>query len=124
MEKYGCAVVDCSWSRIKDTPFNKVRTAHPRILPFLIAANPINFGEPCKLSCVEAIVAALIITGFSDEAELYLEKFRWGHSFLKLNGELLEGYAGCTSTEEVIAVQDKFFKDAMRERIDKLGKNI
>lgn len=124
VEKYGCAVVDCSWSRITDTPFNKVRTGHPRILPFLVAANPTNFGEPCKLSCVEAIAATLIITGFSDEAELYLEKFRWGHSFLELNSELLERYARCTNTEEIVAVQDKFFKDAMQERINKLGKRI
>jgi len=124
VEKYGCAVVDCSWSRIDDTPFNKVKTVHSRILPFLVAANPINFGKPCELSCVEAIVAALIITGFPDEAKLYLEKFRWGHSFLKLNGELLEKYARCANTEEVIAVQDKFLKDAWQEKIDRLGKDI
>lgn len=124
MEKYGCAVVDCSWSRIDDTPFNKVKTVHPRILPFLVATNPTNFGRPCELSCVEAIAAVLIITGFPDEAKLYLEKFRWGHSFVELNGELLEKYAQCTSTEEVIAVQDKFLKDAWQEKIDRLGKSI
>ncbi|XP_011686650.1 PREDICTED: ribosome biogenesis protein TSR3 homolog [Wasmannia auropunctata] len=121
VETYGCAVVDCSWSRIDDTPFNKMRTAHPRILPFLVAANPTNFGKPCELSCVEAIAAALIITGFPGEAAVYLDKFRWGHSFLKLNGELLEKYARCANTEEVIAVQDKFLKDAWQERIDRLA---
>ncbi|KAL0128883.1 hypothetical protein PUN28_003923 [Cardiocondyla obscurior] len=121
VERYGCAVVDCSWSRIDDTPFNKIKTVHPRILPFLVAANPANFGKPCELSCVEAIAAALIITGFSDEAKMYLEKFRWGHSFLQLNNELLEKYACCTSTEEVIAVQDKFLKDAWQEKIDRLS---
>lgn len=124
IERYGCAVVDCSWSRIDDIPFNKVKAAHPRILPFLVAANPINFGKPCELSCVEAIAAALIITGFPDEAKLCLGKFRWGHSFLELNDELLEKYARCANTEEVIAVQDKFLKDAWQEKIDRLGERI
>ncbi|XP_077257882.1 18S rRNA aminocarboxypropyltransferase-like isoform X1 [Temnothorax americanus] len=119
VEKYGCAVVDCSWSRIDDTP--RVKTGHRRILPFLVAANPANFGKPCELSCVEAIVATLIITGFPDEAKLYLEKFRWGDSFLELNGELLEKYARCASPEEVIAVQEKFINDAWQEKIDRLA---
>lgn len=121
VEKYGCAVVDCSWSRIDDTPFNKVRTSHPRILPFLVAANS---TKPCELSCAEAIAATLIITGFSDEADLILNKFSWGHLFLELNNELLEKYARCANTEEIIAVQEKFLKDIQQEKIDRLGKNI
>ncbi|CAL1680070.1 unnamed protein product [Lasius platythorax] len=119
VQTHGCAVVDCSWSRIDNTPFHKMKTSHSRILPFLVATNPINYGKPCELSCVEAIAATLIITGFPDEAKLYLEKFRWGHSFLELNGELLEKYARCTNTEEIIAVQDKFLKDARQEKIDR-----
>ncbi|XP_070149764.1 18S rRNA aminocarboxypropyltransferase-like [Polyergus mexicanus] len=119
VQKHGCAVVDCSWSHIDNIPYHKMKTSHSRILPFLIATNPVNYGKPCELSCVEAIAATLIITGFPDEAKLYLEKFRWGHSFLELNGELLEKYARCTNIEEVIAVQDKFLKDARQEKIDR-----
>ncbi|XP_012541482.1 18S rRNA aminocarboxypropyltransferase-like [Monomorium pharaonis] len=119
VEKYGCAVVDCSWSFSNDALFSKLKTAHPRILPYLFTADPRNFGKRCQLSCVEAIAATLIITGFPDEANLYLDKFRWGHSFLELNGELLEKYARCTSTEEVIAVQDKFIKDTYQEKLDR-----
>ncbi|XP_078037228.1 18S rRNA aminocarboxypropyltransferase [Augochlora pura] len=118
---YGCAVVDCSWARLDDTPFSRMRTPNPRLLPFLVAANPINYGKPCQLSCVEAIAAALIITGFTEEAKFYLGKFSWGHSFLELNDELLKKYSLCTNSEEIIAAQEQFLADARQEKIDRLA---
>jgi pre-rRNA-processing protein TSR3 len=89
IEKSGIGVVDCSWAKIDETPFNRMKSAAPRLLPFLIAANPINYGRPCKLSCVEAIAAALYIVNLKDEAKFYLSKFTWGHSFIELNEELV-----------------------------------
>ncbi|XP_014207254.1 ribosome biogenesis protein TSR3 homolog [Copidosoma floridanum] len=121
VEDNGCAVVDCSWAKLDDTPFDRMKASHPRLLPFLVAANPINYGKACKLSCVEAIAATLIITGFPEEADLYLNKFSWGHSFLKLNAELLESYAACTTSEEIIAAQTKFLVKAQQEREDRLA---
>ncbi|KAL2751044.1 ribosome biogenesis protein TSR3 [Vespula maculifrons] len=119
IQDFGCAVVDCSWARIDSTPIGQIKTSNPRLLPFLVAANPINYGKPCKLSCVEAIAATLIITGFPDEANFYLGKFSWGHSFLKLNKELLGRYATCTNAEEIIAVQEDYLKNAIQEKLDR-----
>lgn len=119
IQDYGCAVVDCSWARLDETPFSRMRTPNPRLLPFLVAANPINYGKPCQLSCVEAIAATLIITGYPEEANFYLGKFSWGHSFLELNSELLKSYSLCKNSEEIIAAQEKFLVDAREEKLNR-----
>ncbi|CAA0839174.1 RNase L inhibitor protein-related [Striga hermonthica] len=108
IRRRGLAVVDCSWARLEDVPFTKLRCAAPRLLPWLVAANPVNYGRPCELSCVEALAAALIICGEEETGNLLLSKFKWGHAFLSLNRELLKAYSNCKKGADMIVVQNEW----------------
>ncbi|XP_038720139.1 18S rRNA aminocarboxypropyltransferase [Tripterygium wilfordii] len=108
MKRKGLAVVDCSWARLDDVPFVKLRCAAPRLLPWLVAANPVKYGRPCELSCVEALSAALLICGEEETANMLLGKFKWGHAFLSLNGDLLKAYSQCESSADVISFQNNW----------------
>eukprot|EP00879_Flechtneria_rotunda_P003080 GHRR01003300.1.p1 GENE.GHRR01003300.1~~GHRR01003300.1.p1 ORF type:complete len:357 (+),score=115.34 GHRR01003300.1:230-1300(+) len=106
----GLAVVDCSWNRLNDVPFHRIRGVAPRLLPFLVAANPVNYGRPCKLSCAEALAAALYICGLTEQAHAIMDKFKWGHSFFSTNAELLEAYSQCNTAAEVIQAQNTWLE--------------
>ena len=101
----GLAVVDCSWARLDDVPFHRLRGAAPRLLPWLLAANPVNYGRPCKLSCAEALAAGLVLCGRPRAARALMSRFKWGHAFFALNADLLAAYAAAGTSEGVLAVQ-------------------
>ena len=82
-----------------------------RALPFLVAANPVNYGKPFKLSTVEALAAGLIILGEREQAELILSKFTWGHVFLELNREPLQEYSAANDSTEVVRIQMEYLKE-------------
>jgi pre-rRNA-processing protein TSR3 len=100
-------VLDCSWV-VLDT--GKVRSWRiRRALPFLLAANPVNFGKPWVLSSVEALAAALYIIGEKDRASELLAKVSWGIRFLEVNKEPLDLYTDAKDSNEVIKIQELFF---------------
>ncbi len=112
IEKCGLAVVDSSWKRdikvIED--ISNTWRGPKRILPALIAGNPINYGYVSLLSSAEAVAAALYIAGFIDEALKVLSLFKWGNTFLALNKDLLESYRNARSLDEIVNIQLEFLK--------------
>ncbi len=75
----GLAVVECSWARLEEVPFGNIKSPNERrirvlkhivLVPFLIATNPVNYGRPWRLNCVEALAAGFYITGHEKWAEI------------------------------------------------------
>lgn len=119
IENSGSGVVECSWARIEEIPFSKIGSRHDRLLPYLVAANPVNYGRPWKLNCVEALAASFAITGHFDWAEALLDNFSWGRTFLEINIELLEIYSQCTDSDSVQQAQESWLdqlEEEARER--------
>jgi pre-rRNA-processing protein TSR3 len=109
LEDSGLAALDFSWERAEKVLLKQVRGTS-RCLPVLVAGNPVNFGKPTKLSTVEALAAALYISGFKEEAAELLSIFKWGHTFLEINRERLERYAKAKDSTEVVEIQNDFLR--------------
>ncbi|WP_414469565.1 DUF367 family protein [Methanobacterium sp. ACI-7] len=106
----GIVGMDCSWKRLNKVPFRLKTGKSSRSLPFLIAANPTNYGKPCILSTAEAIAASFYIIGCKDIAIDIMSQFKWGPHFLKLNEELLESYSKAKSSLEVVEIQNQYLE--------------
>ncbi|QDX40431.1 DUF367 family protein [Salarchaeum sp. JOR-1] len=98
--------LDCSWETAEKAMFEM--PGDHRALPFLVAANPVNYGQPFQLNTVEAFAGALCILGEREHAEEILAKFTWGHTFLELNEEPLRRYAECEDSTEVVEIQQEY----------------
>jgi len=101
--------LDCSWEQAGEARFSL--PGEHRGLPFLVAANPVNYGRPFRLTTVEALAAGLYILGDPAHARRILGKFTWGETFLELNAEPLERYAACADSGEVVAVQEEYLEE-------------
>ena len=103
--------LDCSWKQIDESVkiiSRRTRLIH-RTLPILLAANPVNWGKPTKLSTVEAISATLYMMGEIEHAKNLLSSFNWGLEFIKLNKNPLEDYSKAKTSEELIKLQFEYF---------------
>nr|VZI43795.1 unnamed protein product [Spirometra erinaceieuropaei] len=108
VERCGIGVIDCSWAQLDKTPFRKLKFSHGRLVPYLLAVNPVNYGKPHKLTCVEAFAATLYILGWTREAQILLNKFSWGPAFLTVNADLLAAYRQCRTEAEVVQHQKDY----------------
>lgn len=104
----GLSLIDCSWARLSEIPFSQMNptSSHHRLLPFLVAANTVNYGKPSKLSCVEAAAATLYICDYKEAAQRLLQEFSWGEEFVRLNFDLLEMYSTCVDAADVVEKQN------------------
>ena len=104
----GIAVLDLSWKATGDNFPKSIKMSRQRALPFLVAANPVNYGKPFILSTAEAYAAALVILGYREQAEEIMNKFKWGPTFFSLNKEPLEDYENAKNSDEIIAAQSLY----------------
>jgi pre-rRNA-processing protein TSR3 len=98
--------LDCSWEVLDTGSLHGIR--RHRALPYLVAANPVNFGRPFRLTSVEACSAALFILGEQEQASAILSQFSWGIRFLELNEEPLSRYAAAGNSREIIRIQAEY----------------
>ena len=103
--------LDCSWAHIEESVKQVMKKTRlkPRMLPLLLAANPVNWGKPGRLSTAEALATVLYLIGEQDQARQVLGAFRWGKRFFELNQEPLDAYAQATSSQELVELQFEFF---------------
>lgn len=118
LEQYGAAVVECSWKRVEEVPFARLGGKCERLLPYLLPANPTNYGRPWRLNCVEALGACFAICGHWEWAEEVLSTFSYGETFLEMNGTVLRRYAGCVDDEGVKGVEGAWLEKIEREYND------
>jgi pre-rRNA-processing protein TSR3 len=118
MEQYGAAVVECSWARVKEVPWPKIGGKCERLLPYLVAANSVNYGKPWRLNCVEALGAAFYICGHPEWAEEVLSHFSYGMAFLEINSSILKRYAACKDEEDIKTTEEAWMARLEREYAD------
>ena len=105
---HGIVAIDCSWEKA-ETVFDTRLPGNGRKLPTLLAANPVNYAKPEKLSSLEAIAAALYITGFQADAARLLSIFKWGEHFISLNAQPLDAYAHAPQEADLVKAISDFF---------------
>lgn len=104
-------VIDCSWNKAERIlQFRKfLHLGIGRRMPALLAGNPVNYSRLGKLSTVEALGGCYYIIGYKMLAFQILNKFKWGHTFLDLNLNILEDYSQARNPDEIIKLETEYF---------------
>jgi pre-rRNA-processing protein TSR3 len=118
MRKNGLLALDCSWAQAEEAFPVLLGSTRSRALPFLVAANPVNYGKPFVLSTAEAIGAALAIVGEMRQARDVLSALPFGELFLTLNKNPLDDYAKCETSGEVVQAQMAYLGDGDEDEGD------
>jgi pre-rRNA-processing protein TSR3 len=111
MQRHGLLAVDCSWAQAEEAFGKLLGKTKSRALPFLVAANPVNWGKPLRLTTAEAIGAALYIVGETRLARDVLSAVPFGDNFLELNKNPLEDYAKCETSAQVVEAQMAYLEE-------------
>lgn len=99
--------IDCSWEYAPKTFLKKFHGVLRR-LPPLLAGNPVNYSKIGKLTTAEAIAGALYVMDLKSYASSILDKFKWGHTFVELNSDLLVEYSNAKSDDDIIKISRNF----------------
>lgn len=110
-QERGIVALDCSWKLAEGVfPAARKRTL-PRALPYLMAANPVNYGKAFQLSTAEALAASCAILGEKAQADMLMSKFIWGPTFMTLNASPLADYASSKTSREVVQHMREYMGD-------------
>ncbi len=103
--------LDCSWKRVDESldSISRHTRLQGRTLPVLLAANPVSWGKPGRLSTSEAFAASLYILGRENQARSVLSSFPYGDNFFNLNKEPLMAYREAKNNAELSELQWEFF---------------
>ena len=113
---HGVGGVNCSWNQLDKVPSRKLgRQRNHRILPFMVAANPVNYGRPFKMNTAEAMAASLYIVGLKQDAHDLMAQFSFGAEFLRLNQDALDAYADAPDAAGVRAVEENMLAEKAAE---------
>ncbi len=116
VERVGITILDCSWKQ-GDKYLKEWSFTNGRILPPLIASNPVNYGKWHTLTSLEALAASFLLVGLEEEGKALLSLYNWGETFYGLNKELLDDYKVCTTKEEIVHVYETFIRTHSKESV-------
>ena len=115
IEKVGITLLDCSWKQ-GDKYLKEWRFQNGRILPPLLASNPVNYGKWHTLTSLEALAASFYLVGLEDQSFALLDLYNWGTTFFDLNKELLEKYKAVSKKDEITTIYNEYITNHIKNQ--------